>query len=305
MRTPPSDAIPTAAKQARLILKRPEVQRSIVAYVDSEAESDSDDSASPRRLIAPPVDDVTLVFTDIQGSTSLWENHTTTMKASLRQHNAILRQLIDSYKGYEVKTEGDAFMIAFGDVVTALRFAFAVQRGLLKEHWPPDLEKHPDAKTLLDQNGNVLFAGVRVRIGINCGTPDCEPDPVTGRMDYFGPMVNLAARVESHAQGGDVLLGEAAMEVLKASEFLSECEVHDRGVKALKGIKKAEHLYSVLLSGPRVRSELPCWASRGWCVRCTGGVPYRQKTGARCLRGANRSTIFCIEIFCPVLIMSR
>jgi len=93
------------------------------------------------------------------------------------------------------------------------------------------------------------FKGLRVRIGLHCGEPMAQADPTTGRMDYFGPMVNRAARVEGHAAGGQVLVsasvhGVAGLGSLKGGG--RGLDVKDLGEFELKGIAGKERLFQVL-----------------------------------------------------------
>ena len=89
--------------------------------------------ATPAQSIDPPEGDVTLVFTDIQGSTVQWESDPDTMAHNLGLHNACMRELLRKHDGYEVKTEGDAFMCAFSDPMQAVRFCMDGQLQLLRQ----------------------------------------------------------------------------------------------------------------------------------------------------------------------------
>lgn len=80
---------------------------------------------SSRNNVQPPKGQVTLVFTDVQSSTLQWEHRPDAMAASLSLHNKLMRELIESYHGYEVKTEGDAFMVWNCD------YEFLLRRGSL------------------------------------------------------------------------------------------------------------------------------------------------------------------------------
>src|SRR5207302_5713509 len=79
---------------------------------------------------------VTLVFTDIQGSTDLWERRPAAMRGALEIHNELMRRLRAKHGGYEVKTEGDAFMLAFADCPAAVAWCTDVQRELIAADWP-------------------------------------------------------------------------------------------------------------------------------------------------------------------------
>lgn len=131
--------------------------------------------------VPAPVGDVTLVFTDVQGSTTQWEKFPDIMAKALRIHNDLMRSSFPTFGGYEVKTEGDAFMIAFSSTIKAARWCLQTQEKLLQANWPEGLYAHPDS-AIEEVNGNLIWKGLRVRMGIHCGKPTCEPDPVTGRM---------------------------------------------------------------------------------------------------------------------------
>src|SRR5215208_2154752 len=88
------------------------------------------------RLVAsPPTDTVTFLFTDIEGSTKLWERHPSAMQAALARHDEILQRTIGSRGGYVFKTVGDAFCAAFANASDALEAALDTQRTLFGEEW--------------------------------------------------------------------------------------------------------------------------------------------------------------------------
>ncbi len=76
--------------------------------------------------------------------------------------------------------------MAFSDPVAAVRWCIAVQTTLLAAPWPQRLLEHAKAERIVGKSGEVLYCGLRVRMGLHCGAPTAEADPVTGRMDYFG-----------------------------------------------------------------------------------------------------------------------
>jgi len=182
----------------------------------------------------PPTGKVTLVFTDIEGSTSLWERHREQFKTVLEQHNSLLREAAASQGGYEVKTEGDAFFLAFGATLPAVRFALEAQRRL------ETLKAGDDA--------------VRVRIGIHTGEPLVEIDR-RGRADYFGPAVNRAARVAAAGHGGQTLLSKAAWHAVSGM-LGPELETLSLGEVRLRGIEEPEGIYQLVTPGA-ARREFP------------------------------------------------
>ncbi len=168
------------------------------------------------REVAPPIGQVALVFTDIKNSTSLWETNNG-MQTAMRLHNYLLRRQLRTIGGYEVKTEGDAFMVSFPSVSAALLWCFTVQQQLLHEDWPREILESEDGKEVYDSSGELIHRGLSVRMGIHWGRPVCEADPITRRMDYFGPMVNRAARISGAADGGQIL---ASKDVIKELQGL-------------------------------------------------------------------------------------
>ena len=184
---------------------------------DSSSELDSCNPLSlPRPLSTKPCtvpgrngQNATIVFTDIQGSTSLWEAAPSGMKLALQIHNKIIREQIYFHRGYEVKTIGDAFMIVFYEVLDGCKFSLGTQYALANASWPTELSNLSSPLRM-----NETWNGLRVRIGIHTGPVDVEDNPVTGRADYFGPTVNKAARAEGAAVGGVVVVTESVLSLI-------------------------------------------------------------------------------------------
>ncbi|KAL6949723.1 hypothetical protein ACO0QE_000379 [Hanseniaspora vineae] len=156
--------------------------------------------------IQPPTGNVAIVFTDIKNSTYLWELCPDAMRSAIKTHNSVMRRQLRVFGGYEVKTEGDAFMVAFSTPTRALLCCLTVQLKLLEVEWPAEIVSTKDGCLITDENNQILFYGLSVRMGIHWGRPVTEMDIVTKRMDYLGPMVNKASRVSSVADGGQVAL---------------------------------------------------------------------------------------------------
>lgn len=195
---------------------------------------------------------VSLVFTDVQSSTALWEQYPEQMASALQLHNRTIRALIENFDGYEVKTEGDAFMVAFSSPLDAANFCLQVQLDLLHLKWPERLLEDSSVSIENDFEGKMIFRGLRVRMGVHTGEPICEPDPVTGRMDYFGPMVNRAARVASIPHGGQIVVSQQAwVEIRRITESQSEKQLiahesKDLGGFRLKGLEDETFVFQIL-----------------------------------------------------------
>ncbi|PFH53677.1 hypothetical protein AMATHDRAFT_45153 [Amanita thiersii Skay4041] len=173
--------------------------------------------------VPAPTGHLALVFTDIRNSTHLWEVNPG-MPTAMRLHNSLLRRQLRLCGGYEVKTEGDAFMCSFPTALAAVWWCLTVQAQLLHEPWPLEILECEDGKPLWDTQGRLIARGLSVRMGIHCGTPVCERDPITHRMDYFGPMVNRSARISGNAQGGHIMCSADVMREINASVFGTDDE---------------------------------------------------------------------------------
>ncbi|KAG2393561.1 hypothetical protein C9374_007092 [Naegleria lovaniensis] len=164
---------------------------------------------------APKTLPVTVVFTDIQNSTLLWSTCPDKMKHVLEIHNLIMRVNIEKYQGYECKTQGDSFMVAFESPLMALGFCLSVQRDLLLANWPLEMLDYEDMREVKWEE-KLIYRGPRVRMGVHTGS-DCEihKDKTTKRFDYIGNSINKASKVESISVGGRVYCSEEFIEALK------------------------------------------------------------------------------------------
>lgn len=167
------------------------------------------------REIPPPTGMVALVFTDIKNSTALWETNAG-MQTAIRMHNSLLRRQLRIIGGYEVKTEGDAFMVSFPTVASALLWAFTCQLMLIHEEWPKEIVDCEDGREIFNDEGELIYRGIWVRMGIHWGSPACEADPITKRMDYFGPIVNRAARISGSADGGQIMVSQDVVQEIQS-----------------------------------------------------------------------------------------
>lgn len=185
----------------------------------------------------PPTGLVTLLFTDIERSSDLWQEHGAAFQPVLDRHNALLRAAAQAAGGFEVKTVGDAFFLAFPEAGKAVRFALEAQLALQECDWSQILPALPE---------------LRVRIGIHAGEPILARHP-DGKVDYFGPPVNRTARIEAAGHGGQVIVSGLVRE-LAAGSLPEGASFIDQGVHRLKGVGE-EHLWQ--LAHPRLRSEFP------------------------------------------------
>lgn len=225
--------------------------------------------------VPAPTGMISIVFTDIKSSTTLWETYPAAMRSAIKLHNEVMRRQLRRIGGFEVKTEGDAFMVSFPTATSALLWCFAVQLQLLEVNWPSEMLNSVACQPLCDKENNLIFKGLSVRMGVHWGEPLAEPDPVTRRMDYYGPMVNKASRISACADGGQITVssdfiseiqrcletyqesGSANADALEDDSFAKSIanelrslssqgfEVKELGEKKLKGLENPEVVYSL------------------------------------------------------------
>ncbi|HEX4427698.1 MAG TPA: adenylate/guanylate cyclase domain-containing protein [Frankiaceae bacterium] len=135
---------------------------------------------------------MSFLFTDIEGSTALWDTAPAVMAVALERHDAILRGVISSNGGVVFATGGDGFCVAFDSAAAAVGAAVDAQRQLSSARWPSDCEP-------------------LVRMGIHTG------EAVERAGDYFGPAVNLCARLMGAAHGGQVLCTDIVAALTKGA----------------------------------------------------------------------------------------
>jgi predicted ATPase/class 3 adenylate cyclase len=176
-----------------------------------------------------PTGTVTFLFTDIEGSTRLWEKDPEAMQTALARHDEILRDTGESHGGYVFKEVGDAFCCAFASAPEAVGAALAAQQALVEEPWG---ETGP----------------LRVRMAIHTGVAEERGG------DYFGPPLNRVARLLSAAHGGQVLLSLSAQEL--ARDGLPEgVRLEDLGERRLKDLFRTERVFQ--LTAPGLTTEFP------------------------------------------------
>ena len=160
----------------------------------------------------PPSGNVVFVFTDIEHSTDLWEWDPSILPEIQHTHDLLMRKSIRQHGGYEVKTEGDAFWIAFGTVHNAVMFALNAQDELAAAAWPPRLAQYKFTPTVRDGE-RVVFAGPRVRMGVAIGVDVQDfQDSTTQRQQYAGHSVVLSGMIGDCGNGGQIVITQQVWE---------------------------------------------------------------------------------------------
>ncbi|MGA8325550.1 MAG: adenylate/guanylate cyclase domain-containing protein, partial [Candidatus Cybelea sp.] len=192
-------------------------------------------------LAAPiPTGTVTLLFTDIEGSTQRWEERGEAMAQALRRHDELLRGVIESHGGHVFKTVGDAFCATFWRAADAVAAAI-------------------DAQCVFGVEGWRAIGGLHVRMAMHSGVTH-ERDG-----DYFGPVVNRVARLLATAHGGQVVLSGATALLLR--DLMPErAQLYDLGEHRLADLAEPEHVWQLVAPGlaetfPPLRSLESCWSN--------------------------------------------
>jgi predicted ATPase/class 3 adenylate cyclase len=172
---------------------------------------------------------VHFLFTDIEGSTRLWEQHTEAMREALACHDRFTRQALQAHRGSLVKSTGDGVHAVFGDALDGLRAMLQLQRALADP---------------------AATAGVplALRCGLHAGASQARDN------DFYGPEVNRAARIMSVAHGGQMLLSQAMADAL-AQRLPEGVALRELGAVRLRNLSRPERLWQVL--APPLRTDFP------------------------------------------------
>ena len=180
-----------------------------------------------------PSGTVTFLFTDIEGSTSLWESAPDGMRAALERHDALVRNAINAHGGHVFSTGGDGLVAVFARAADAMASASQAQAALTAEAWPES-------------------APVRVRMGVHTG------EAIERGGDYFGPALNRAARLMAMGHGGQVLVSHATEQLIEES-LATGLELVDLGEHRLRDLSRPERIFQLRAPGcdtqfPELRS---------------------------------------------------
>ncbi len=170
-----------------------------------------------------PSGTVTFLFTDLEGSTQLWERQPEVMRGALARHDSLLRQAVEKHRGHVFKTGGDAFCVAFQSASEALAAALEAQLAL-------HAEDRGQATPL------------RARATLHAGAADLRDG------DYFGPALNRAARLLAIAHGGQTLISQTVYDLVR--DALPEgAALRDLGAHRLKDLQRPERVHQLLHPG--------------------------------------------------------
>ena len=166
-----------------------------------------------------PAGTVTFLFTDLESSTRLWEEHPEAMREALARHDVLLREAVEARNGHVVKSTGDGMYAAFSTAGDAVEAAIAGQIGLEHEAW--------------GETGRL-----RARMALHTGVAEQRGH------DYFGPVLNRAARLTEVAHPGQVLCSQAATDLVSDS-LPSPIGLTDLGRHRLRDLSRPEVVFQV------------------------------------------------------------
>ena len=170
-----------------------------------------------------PTGTVTLLFTDIEGSTHLLQQLGDRYAGVLAECRRLLRASFQEWNGHEVVTQGDAFFAAFARATDAVTASVEVQRALASHPWPEGV-------------------AVRVRMGLHTGEPTLTPE------GYVGLDVHRAARIMSAGHGGQVLLSQTTCNLVE-QDLTDDVTLRDLGEYRLKDLGRPRRLFQLAISG--------------------------------------------------------
>ena len=175
----------------------------------------------------------TFLFSDIEGSTQLWEREPARMEGALARHDALARAAVEGHRGHVVKMTGDGMCAAFDDPQDAVAAALEFQQALAK----------------LETTGGLAL---RARCGLHAGIVERRDN------DFFGTVLNRAARIMAAAHGGQVLVSQA-LSVLLSDRLPPGIELLPLGAVRLRDLASPESVFQVL--HPSLRREFPALRS--------------------------------------------
>ncbi len=180
---------------------------------------------------ALPTGTLTFLFTDVEGSTRLWEEHSTAMRPVMARHDALLTEVFAQYDGVVVRPrgEGDSLFAVFVRASDAVAAALAGQRALAAEDWD-------------------TVGPLRVRMGLHTGEADLREG------DYYGSAVNRCARIRAAGHGGQILVSNATAQLVR-TRLPDHTGLLEMGRHRLKDLAEAEQLYQ--LAAPDLADRFP------------------------------------------------
>ena len=212
------------------------------------------DLATPQATVTQAL---AFLFTDLEGSTVLWETRPEHMRTALAQHDELLAKAIEEHGGRVFKHTGDGVLTVFSDTPAAARAAVAAQRRLADAAWSG-------------------IDPLKVRMGIDAGEAEARGG------DFFGPALNRAARIMASAHGGQIVLSAAANDALQHEAGI---QILNLGEHRFKGLGAPQQVYQLVADGletsfPSLRTDAAAPDSGRHFGDSIRGYEIRERIGA-------------------------
>ncbi|MCI0877641.1 MAG: adenylate/guanylate cyclase domain-containing protein [Chloroflexi bacterium] len=178
-----------------------------------------------------PIGTITYMFTDVEGSTLLWQQHPDEMRAVMARHDSLLTSAVEANDGTVVRPrgEGDSIFAVFLRATDAVGAACAAQQFIFRETWPKDI-------------------AINVRMALHTGESELREH------DYYGTTVNRCARLRAIAHGGQVLVSQATAQLVQ--DMLPEgVFLRDMGSHRLKDLQRPEQVFQLI--HPELPADFP------------------------------------------------
>jgi len=238
-------------------------------------------------VVAPPAGHMSVVITDVQDSTALWEWNPEIMRDSIAVHEVCLRDNIIRFKGYEIMDEGDSLSIVFHDGLAGLNYCLSTQQDLMLLQWAEELYEHKSGS----KQGK-LYCGLRVRMAVHVGNGVKELNHSTNRLTYEGPVVNETAQLLKAVDAGGIVIASMACITDVQTKFshkvseLPEFSMQDIGTFLLPKVEEPMPCVQIM---PTELSARP-WSTMSGCIKLANA--FGEAPGVA-TPGASVAFVFC------------
>ena len=182
-----------------------------------------------------PIGTITYLFTDVEGSTPLWQQHPGEMRSVMARHDSLIMSTVEANGGTVVRPrgEGDSIFAVFLRASDAVGASCKAQQFLLREAWPEGI-------------------AINVRMALHTGESELREH------DYYGNAVNRCARLRSIAHGGQILISETTAQLVR-DDLSGEINLRELGAHRLKDLQRPEQVFQLI--HPDLQADFPALKS--------------------------------------------
>mmetsp|Transcript_7066 Transcript_7066/g.19954 ORF Transcript_7066/g.19954 Transcript_7066/m.19954 type:complete len:1530 (+) Transcript_7066:2-4591(+) len=289
-----NDREKAANKQKEISLLRRQLRELVEITVGTSASWFASNSNTPAPTAESifEMDEVFFVFTDIEDSTGLAAAEPLAYAQVQEIHDTTIRRQLALHNGYEINTQGDAFEIGFHGVEAAIRFCMKVQMDLLETQWPREILALPSAGRVINSQGQLVFSGPRIRMGIHLGrigTFKKRLNELTHHVQFDGPGYRFAEMVGDAAHGGQIVMTGVAFAAVSKHQGVSPglAVYRHLGMYRIGDRGEPTSIFEVL---PPMTAEMPVRDFPGGLrdqKKCAGGIGLDITTKPEPVDGSN------------------